>query len=99
MATDPLPKQQKLILEALQSKAQIKTTVYDQSLEVFNELKEVLSEISNDLNDILSESETSRRIRLEYRDRGKFEPSPTASRHSIPVRALAVTASLWTPTT
>ena len=73
MATDPLPKQQKLILEGLQSKAQIKTKVYDQSLEVFNELKEVLSEISNDLNDILSESETSRRIRLEYRDRGKFE--------------------------
>ena len=73
MATDPLPKQQKLILEGLQSKAQIKTTVYDQSLEVFNELKEVLSEISNDLNDILSESETNRRIRLEYRDRGKFE--------------------------
>ena len=73
MATDPLPKQQKLILEGLQSKAQIKTCVYDQSLEVFNELKEVLSEISNDLNDILSESETNRRIRLEYRDRGKFE--------------------------
>ena len=73
MATDPLPKQQKLILEALQSKAQIKTRVYDQSLEVFNELKDVLSEISNDLNDILSEQETNRRIRLEYRDRGKFE--------------------------
>ena len=73
MASDPLPKQQKHILDALQNKAHIKSCVYDQSLEVFNELKDVLSEISNDLNDILSESEANRRIRLEYRDRGKFE--------------------------
>lgn len=73
MASDPLPKQQKQILEGLQTKAQLKTQVYDQALEVFNELKDVLGEISNDLNDILSETETNRRIRLEYRDRGKFE--------------------------
>ena len=73
MEGDPLPKKQQLILEGLQNKAHIKSCVYDQSLEVFNDLKEVLSEISNDLNDILAESETNRRIRLEYRDRGKFE--------------------------
>lgn len=73
MEGDPLPKKQQLILEGLQNKAHIKSCVYDQSLEVFNDLKEVLSEISNDLNDILSESEANRRIRLEYRDRGKFE--------------------------
>ena len=72
MEGDPLPKKQQLILEGLQNKAHIKSCVYDQSLEVFNELKEVLSEISNDLNDILAESEANRRIRLEYRDRGKF---------------------------
>ncbi len=73
MEGDPLPRKQQLILEGLQHKAHIKSCVYDQSLEVFNELKEVLSEISNDLNDLLAESETNRRIRLEYRDRGKFE--------------------------
>ena len=73
MEGDPLPKKQQLILEGLQNKAHIKSCVYDQSLEVFNDLKEVLSEISNDLNDILAESEANRRIRLEYRDRGKFE--------------------------
>ena len=49
MAADPLPKQQQKILEGLQVKAHIKSCVYDQSLEVFNELKEVLGEISNDL--------------------------------------------------
>ena len=73
MAADPLPKQQQKILEGLQVKAHIKSCVYDQSLEVFNELKEILGEISNDLNDILAETETNRKIRLEYRDRGKFE--------------------------
>ena len=73
MEADPLPKQQQKILEGLQVKAHLKSCVYDQALDVFNQLKEVLSEISNDLNDILSESETNRRIRLEYRDRGKFE--------------------------
>jgi hypothetical protein len=73
MAADPLLNQQQKILEGLQVKAHIKSCVYDQSLEVFNELKEILGEISNDLNDILAETETNRKIRLEYRDRGKFE--------------------------
>lgn len=73
MESDPLPQQQKQILAGLQNKAQVKSRVYDQALEVFNELKDVLSEISNDLDDILSETEMYRRIRLEYRDRGKFE--------------------------
>ncbi|MBQ6572736.1 MAG: hypothetical protein IIX41_00265 [Bacteroidales bacterium] len=73
MAADPLPNQQQLILKGLQEKAYIKSCIYSQSLEVFNELKEVLSEISNDLTDILSESEKNKKIRLEYRDRGKYE--------------------------
>ena len=73
MAADPLPNQQQLILKGLQEKAYIKSCIYSQSLEVFNELKEILGEISNDLNDILAETETNRKIRLEYRDRGKFE--------------------------
>lgn len=70
MAADPLPQQQ--ILESLNKKANIKSKVYDQSLDVFNQLKEVLSELSNDLNDLL-ETDNNRRVRLEYRDRGKYE--------------------------
>ncbi len=70
MAADPLPQQQ--ILESLNKKANIKSKVYDQSLDVFNQIKEVLSELSNDLNDLL-ETDNNRRVRLEYRDRGKYE--------------------------
>ena len=70
MAADPLPQQQ--ILESLNKKANIKSKVYDQTLDVFNQIKEVLSELSNDLNDLL-ETDNNRRVRLEYRDRGKYE--------------------------
>lgn len=71
MSTDPLPQQQ--IADQLKEKAYIKAMIYDQSLDTFNQLKEVLSEMSNDLNEMLEDTPNSRRIRLEYRDRGKFE--------------------------
>ena len=71
MSSDPLPQQQ--IVNQLKEKAYIKTVIYDQALEVFNQLKEVLSEMSNDLNEMLEDAPNNRRIRLEYRDRGKFE--------------------------
>lgn len=60
------------ILSGLNVKSQIKSHVFDQCLEVFNLLKEVLGEMSNDLNDLL-DNVNDRRVRLEYRDRGKFE--------------------------
>ena len=60
------------ILEGLNQKSQIKAVVFDSSCEIFNRLKEVLSQMSNDLNDML-ENEDDRRVRLEYRDRGKYE--------------------------
>ncbi len=60
------------IVESLKLKASIKSQIFDQCLEEFNLIKEVLSEISNDLNDII-ENETNRRVRLEYRDRGQYE--------------------------
>ncbi len=71
---DPDPNQQTraLILEGLNQKSRLKAQVFSQSLDVFNQLKEVLSEISNDLTDLL-ENTNDRRVRLEYRDRGKFE--------------------------
>lgn len=63
------------ILDSLAVKSTMKAQVFDQCLAVFNEFKEVLSEISNDLNDILETTPgvNPRRVRLEYRDRGKFE--------------------------
>ena len=60
------------ILEGLNQKSHIKAVVFDSSYEIFNQLKEVLSQTSNDLNDML-ENEDDRRVRLEYRDRGKYE--------------------------
>ncbi len=72
MAADPLPQQQQIVNE-LREKAFMKAQVYDQALDVFNQLKEVLSEMSNDLNEMLEDTPNNRRIRLEYRDRGKFE--------------------------
>ncbi len=71
MSTDPLPQQQ--IINQLKEKAYIKTKIFDQALDTFNQLKEVLSEMSNDFNEMLEDVPNSKRIRLEYRDRGKFE--------------------------
>ncbi len=71
MAADPLPQQQ--IISQLKEKAFIKATIYDQALDTFNQLKDVLNEMSNDYNELLEDVPNSRRIRLEYRDRGKFE--------------------------
>lgn len=68
---DDLSSRQKEIISGLNTKSQIKLQVFNQAMEVFNELKEILNEMSNDLNELLDSN--NRRIRLEYRDRGKFE--------------------------
>ena len=60
------------ILSLLSEKAVMKSNIYEQSIEVFNLLKDVLSEMSNDLNEMLDDKDY-KRVRLEYRDRGKFE--------------------------
>lgn len=71
MATD-LPSRQQDILNGLNFKSRTKVQVFNQTMEVFNQLKDVLNEMSNDLNDLLDNT-NDRRVRLEYRDRGKFE--------------------------
>lgn len=71
MTTSDVPPRQQIIA-GLNEKAKIKSTVYDQTLDVFNSLKEVLHEMSNDINELLEE-EDNRRLRFEYRDRGKYE--------------------------
>ncbi|MDD2583789.1 MAG: hypothetical protein WCR61_07370 [Bacteroidales bacterium] len=70
MAAD-LSSRQNEIITGLNTKSHIKLQVFNQAIEVFNELKEILNEMSNDLNELLDNND--RRIRLEYRDRGKFE--------------------------
>ncbi|MEZ7955067.1 MAG: hypothetical protein QMB82_07940, partial [Bacteroidales bacterium] len=73
MASD-LPSRQRDILGGLNEKSRTKVHVFNQTMEVFNQLKDVLNEMSNDLNDLLENfNGNDRRVRLEYRDRGKFE--------------------------
>lgn len=60
------------ILAMLNEKSKIKNKVFNQTLSVFNSLKEILHEMSNDINELI-EDEENRRLRFEYRDRGKFE--------------------------
>lgn len=70
MAAD-LPSRQQEILDGLNKKSHLKLKVFNQTAEVFSQLKDILNEMSNDLNDLLDNND--RRVRLEYRDRGKFE--------------------------
>lgn len=60
------------IIQGLNVKSQLKNDVFQQTLGVFNLTKEVLHEMSNDVNELLKDGE-NRRVRFEYRDRGKFE--------------------------
>lgn len=60
------------IIDKLTHRASIKQRIYDNTFAVFNELKEVLLEISAELAEDLDEK-IDKHIRIEYRDRGKFE--------------------------
>lgn len=59
------------ISNLLNDKSVLKQKIYDNTFEVFNMIKEVLHEMANDFN--LNLRNTDKRVRLEYRDRGKFE--------------------------
>lgn len=59
------------IVDTLREKATMRVAVYDNTFETFNLVKEILHELVNDINPHLQQ--TDRRVRLEYRDRGKFE--------------------------
>ena len=70
-AADALDAKGREIVSTLAQKSAVKMSVYDNTFETFNLLKEILHELVNDLNPHLQELD--RRVRLEYRDRGKFE--------------------------
>jgi hypothetical protein len=62
---------QQLIVNTLVEKSSMKQRVYDNTFETFNLIKDILHEMSNELNVTLKGAD--KRVKLEYRDRGKFE--------------------------
>ncbi len=62
----------KQILATLVEKSNVQQKVFDNTFAVFEELKEALHEMTSEINDELEER-IDKRIRIEYRDRGKFE--------------------------
>ncbi len=69
METTPLREQ---ILETIVRKSTLKQKVFDNTFWAFNLLKDTLLEMASDLDDAL-DGRLDRRVRIEYRDRGKFE--------------------------
>lgn len=59
------------IIEKLSDKATLNQQVFDNTFSVFGNLKEVLHEMSSEIDDTLEEA--GKEMRVEYRDRGKFE--------------------------
>ena len=62
----------KKILDTLTHKVSLKQRVFDNTAHVFNELKDTLHELATEIDEELDEK-IDKRIRIEYRDRGKFE--------------------------
>ena len=60
------------ILETILRKSTLKQKVFDNTFAAFNLLKETLLEMASEMDDAL-DGKLDRRVRLEYRDRGKFE--------------------------
>ncbi len=60
------------ILETIIRKSTLKQRVFDNTFWAFNLLKDTLLEMASEMDDAL-DGKLDRRVRLEYRDRGKFE--------------------------
>ncbi|MBO5772147.1 MAG: hypothetical protein J6R09_05875 [Alistipes sp.] len=60
------------ILATIIEKSTLKQRVFDNTFAVFGMLKDVLFEMASELDDAL-DGKLDKRVRLEYRDRGKFE--------------------------
>ena len=60
------------ILDTIVRKSTLKQQVFDNTFSAFNLLKETLLEMASELEDAL-DGKLDRRVRIEYRDRGKFE--------------------------
>lgn len=62
---------QELIIQTLVEKSAMKQEVYENTIETFSAIKGILHDIVIDLNTNIKNAD--KKIRLEYRDRGKFE--------------------------
>lgn len=60
------------ILENVVNKSNLKQKIFDNTFSSFNLLKDTLFEMASEMDDEL-DGKLDRRVRLEYRDRGKFE--------------------------
>ena len=60
------------ILSAIIDKSSLKQRVFDNTFSVFGELKDAMLEMASEIDDAL-DGKLDRRVRIEYRDRGKFE--------------------------
>ncbi len=69
MDTPPLREK---ILQTVIRKSTLKQQVFDHTFAAFNLLKETLFEMASEMDDQL-DGKLDRRVRIEYRDRGKFE--------------------------
>ena len=69
METKPLREK---ILSAVVEKSTLKQRVFDNTFATFNVLKDTLLEMASEMDDAL-EGQLDKRVRLEYRDRGKYE--------------------------
>lgn len=60
------------IIDTLKTKSALLQRIFDNTQQVFGQLKEILQEYAVEVNERL-EGITDKRVKLEYRDRGKFE--------------------------
>ena len=60
------------IISTIVNKSTLKQQTFDNTFSTFQELKDVLFEIASELDDDL-DGKLDKRVRIEYRDRGKFE--------------------------
>lgn len=60
------------IVETLKTKSALLQRIFDNTHQIFGQLKEILQEYAVEVNEQL-EGATDKRIKMEYRDRGKFE--------------------------
>lgn len=66
-----LPSKREQVIESLRERATLKQLVFDNTYNVLLQLKEILQEYAVEANELLEGAD--RRIKLEYRDRGKYE--------------------------
>ncbi|WP_298065029.1 hypothetical protein [uncultured Rikenella sp.] len=70
--TDRTENKREQIIETLKTKSALLQHIFDNTQQVFCQLKEILQEYAVEVNDRL-EGNTDKRVKMEYRDRGKFE--------------------------